>query len=244
MKSNTEVNGIFHNMVSDYLDKASKRQLRPTTYASHELELGFGKKTPITRTDYENVISELIRNGWYTDNINGTEMLRITSEFLIPSEENQSEEIEQKKEKNKMRMSQFFRLEIVGSDLIQEYCRTDSIDSISKIDSSRIKFTEKRRVKDSNGSYFDRAVFQDHGFSVNYKLENDYSVDFHKNKLVLDTYRNWSKTKKVYRCINRVRFRHDNIPIFADVTVVKMNKFLPSYTIQSSGVLNLSLIHI
>ena len=47
---------LFDEMIDDYLEKAKSHNLQPKPYQSHELEVSFGNRKPITRTDYENVI--------------------------------------------------------------------------------------------------------------------------------------------------------------------------------------------
>lgn len=285
-------NELLDSMIVDYLEKCSRKELKPNSFMSHELEVSFGNRKPITRTDYENVIYHLMRYGWKTYNIHGDEMLRINSEYVhendykeeepkvnVPAEQEQKEKEEQEvvrrnfdKEKNndlddsfkndmegggkektnngmKMRMSTNFRLEIVGARLIQEYCKHDSIDAIKKIDAGyqrKMKFTEKKRVLQKNNTFFNDARFTDHNFRVAYKLEKDSSVDYIKNPKVRETVRNWSSTKKTYRCMNRVRFGHADFPIFVDVSVIKTNSktrpkkggkeiIIPTYTLKSSN---------
>jgi hypothetical protein len=248
---------LFDDMVTDYLEKAHTYNLQPKPYQSHELEVSFGNRKPITRTDYENVISQLIRNGWMSYNIKGHEMLRINSEIMDGFHKDDKEE-----KKNdepilgggnndcvRVRMSTTFRLEIIGSKLIEEYCRSDSVDAIKKIniESRSIKFTDKLRVKKTHDTYYDNAYFPDHNFRVAYKFEWDSKIDG-MNERVRTTLRNWSSSKKTYRCMNRVRFYHPSMPIFVDVSVIKTNRkctpkgpnkkpiIMPSYTLKSAGV--------
>ena len=322
----------FDDMLSDYLVKARSKALRPKPYQSYELEVSFGNRRPITRTDYENVISQLVRNGWHTFNMNGDEMLRINSEFLtgnanaelvhdydrpfvvktakmpIPinkkddsymkikrlmdgpspeidspqdpdnikkflrggggdgggDDDNDSADFVVKtspednalaapqKGPRKIRMSTTFRLEIVGSKLIETYCRHDSLDAFHNIPgiNNLIKFTDKKRVErsDQRNVYYDNAIFPDHNFRVAYKFEWDHRIDS-QNEKVRSTLRNWSNSKKTYRCMNRVRFKHPDIPIYVDVSVIKTNSkdsngrngkpvILPTYTMKSANVFN------
>jgi hypothetical protein len=147
----------------------------------------------------------------------------------------------------RLQMSTNFRLEIKGSKLIQEYCKSDSIDAIKKIDpeyKTKMKFTEKKLVKD-NDTPINMAMFHDHNFRVAYKQEIDYAVDDPRSYLVRDTLRNWNGTKKTFRCMNRVRFTHEKYPIFVDVSVIKTNSkiknkgkrdfLLPTNTLTSSN---------
>ena len=277
-------NILLESMVSDYLDKCKRSALKPNQYMSHELEVSFGNRKPIGRTDYENVIYHLMRYGWTSNNIHGDEMLRINSEFMaavaetvpqpnaLPETNKKNVAFEQlpnpqpiipppsdgaeipslggaKPTTTRMRMSTTFRLEIVGSKLIQEYCKHDSIDAIKKMDAGymrKMKFTEKKRVLQKDNTFFNDARFSDHNFRVAYKLENDNHVDNVNNIKVRETMRNWGSTKKTYRCMNRVRFKHPKYPIFVDVSVIKTNSktrpkkggkeiIIPTYTLKSSN---------
>ena len=224
-------NILLESIVSDYLDKCKRHALKPNQYMSHELELSFGNRKPIGRTDYENVIHHLMRYGWTTNNIHGDEMIRINSEFMAAAavdavppvnvqEPNTNEMIGKMPNEShpiipppsdgakievlggatnaattttKMRMSTTFRLEIVGSKLIQEYCKHDSIDAIKKIDAGymrKMKFTEKKRVLQKDNTFFNDARFTDHNFRVAYKIENDNHVDNVNNPKVRETMRN------------------------------------------------------
>jgi hypothetical protein len=337
----------FDDMLSDYLVKARANALRPKPYQSYELEVSFGNRRPITRTDYENVISQLVRNGWHTHNMEGDEMLRINSEFItgnanahivqdnnnpfvvkattaaptstipIPGKNNKfniEEQMELKrlidgpnseyinpsenpnnitrflrgggkdydgnydeddndnhdkdivvkstpeddalaapqKGQRKIRMSTTFRLEINGAKLIEMYCRHDSLDVFQNLSglNSQIKFTDKKRVErhDDRTTFYDNASFPDHNCRVAYKFEWDYRLDSQSEK-VRSTLRNWSNSKKTYRCMNRVRFKHPSIPIYVDVSVIKTNSkdsngrngkpvILPTYTMKSANVFN------
>ena len=268
---------LFDEMIDDYLEKAKSHNLQPKPYQSHELEVSFGNRKPITRTDYENVISQLIRNGWASHNIQGDEMLRINSEIMDgnrnfgkPNDEEKKEDGDDKEDGNRedvvketnepitgggndcvrVRMSTTFRLEIVGSELIQQYCRSDSVDAIKKIsiDGRSVKFTDKLRVKKPDNTFYDNASFPDHNFRVAYKFEWDQKIDG-MNERVRSTLRNWSSSRKTYRCMNRVRFYHPDIPVYVDVSVIKTNRkctpttgkdkrpiIMPSYTLKSAGV--------
>ena len=272
-------NNQFRDIVTDYLEKAQTNRLT-TNYSEYELEVGFGKRKPITRTDYENVIGQLIRSGWECINMDGVEMLRISSEYFreqkekpvvqppmvdqtIPDDMKQTELDVPKPDdiveggayqnkptkQQRMVMSTNLRLEIKGSDLIQEYCRYDSIDTLQKLDRGndrRLKFTEKRQVmrSDETKRPLHKAEFTDHGFHVAYKQEIDHRIDA-TNNMIRRTVQNWSTTKKMFRCMNRVRFTHPEIPLFVDLSVIKTNRkvtnngkpyYMAAYTFKSANI--------
>lgn len=245
-----EANFQLLHMVNDYLEKCSSNNLVKNN-SSYELEVSFGNKKALTRNDYEDTINHLMRYGWRTHNLRGDEMLRINSEFLaVPIEGGGGGVVVGGAQQRgpRLQMSTNFRLEIKGSKLIQEYCKSDSIDAIMKIDpdyKTKMKFTEKKLVKDNKDNQINMARFQDHNFRVAYKQEIDYEVTNSKSYLVRDTLRNWSGSKKTFRCMNRVRFLHADYPIFVDVSVIKTNSkvltkgkpdfLLPTNTLTSSN---------
>ena len=312
---------IFNEIVTDYLEKARSNSLS-SRYRNFELEIGFGKRRPISRTDYENVIGQLIRSGWTCDHLDGTEMLRISSESLIQFHDNkqhqqqpvegvqannvqannvqpsedlplvmpQSDNPENNPENNqdmsissdssyrtgggagngdyacnadngfkkeRMIMASNVRFEIIGSELIENYCRYDSLDTLKEKDKNqqKIKFTKKSAVFQDPQlkTKFPKASFSDHGFGVAYKLERDFRIDSTDDQ-IRRIVQNWSTSKKTYRCMNRVRFYHPDIPLFVDLSVIKTNAkksfqdknnqngknqppiIMPAYTFKSAGI--------
>ena len=158
LKKNT---ADFEDMIRFYLEKSKDPLFAvKTKNVTPELEIRFGinkKQTkPISKIDYDNVVHQLLLNGWKTDNIEGLQMLRISNEYydvnkktdfenntdkgMVDKENDKDkdkrEEIEEEDpmenlrggaKRTNMRMSGSVRLEIVGSDLIQNYCKTNSI---------------------------------------------------------------------------------------------------------------------
>ena len=118
----------------------------------NELEVRFGTmydetkdvNSKITKIKFENVIKNLYMAGFSTDNQNGIYSLRIFREF--------------RNDKGMIRMSNV-RTEIVGIDLIQEYCKTNDIEKILAMPSTtydKLKFTQKSQVK--HGENFVKSV--------------------------------------------------------------------------------------
>ena len=263
LKKNT---ADFENMIRFYLEKSKDPLFAvKTKNISPELEIRFGinkKQTkPLSKIDYDNVVHQLLLNGWKTDNIEGLQMLRIANEYYDanknteyeppikakepsdnttkhpehpehakPSEIVNDEEPEQKfrgggGKRTNMRMSGTIRLEIVGSDLIQSYCKTNSIDYLSRMDGMnhhKMKFTEKLRVKDEKEQEIKHIDFHDYNFRVAYKAEKDTYIHTDNMKF-RNILLNWNNTRKYFRLMNRVRFYHDDYPVYVDLSIVKVN---------------------
>jgi len=220
----------FENIVKEYLES---NPLIRSHYKNNELEIRFGTNTrvsrPISKIDYDNVVKQLYSCGFKTQNPDGIQILRIIPESVDPRT-------------GKTKMS--IRGELVGTDLIQEYCRTNSIQSVINMPSSlfnKVKFTRKMTAMKKDGSFINRLDMDDFNFRVSFQTEQDYNTQSDVARNIMSK---WMDSKKLFRSMNRVRFHHDELPIFADLSIVKSsaktdNKIpLPQYTIQEAGVLN------
>ena len=138
------------------------------------------------------------------------------------------------------------RAEIGGVHNIQDYCQHNDLDKVH--DKHRVvRFTKKSRVTNPDtGKAFDMVDFEDHNFRVAYMEEEEFNM-VSQYMPVKKTIYDWPKTKKTFRCINRVRFYHPNYPVFVDISIVKTNKKVqyrngktgppsPAETIQEAGV--------
>ena len=232
----------FENLVKDYLEKCSddlflykNRNLIP------ELEVRFGtnpKTKPISKIDYDNVVQQLTMNGWTSDNIQGVQMLRITNEYSIK---------DPLTTKNQIRMSNI-RTEIIGADLIQIYCQTNSLQYLKDMPSmeyKKIKFTQKTRAK-KDDTPFPMVDVSDFNFRVSYQFEKEYTLTTEKEN-IRSIITHWNDTRKNFRCINRVQFTHPDYPILVDISIIKTNKSyknkftgkttpIPANTVQEAGV--------
>lgn len=125
----------MENLVSYYL--ASNPVLQKDR-KNNELEIRFGTNTrsskPITKIDYDNVVKKLYSVGFLTDNEKGLQILRISNEYV---------------DNRGITKISNIRAEMIGLDLIQEYCKTNSIQKILDMTSSiigtnsKVKFTQK-----------------------------------------------------------------------------------------------------
>jgi mRNA (guanine-N7-)-methyltransferase len=201
----------------------------------NELEVRFGTNTklakPISKIDYDNVIKKIYAAGFTTDNNDGLQILRIQNEYIDV--------------RTGFTKVSNIRAEIVGLDLIQEYCKSNNIQKILSMTSSinaanyKVKFTQKTPPT-KDGVNVRPVDFYDFNFRVSYQLEQDFTPVSNIAKTIIQK---WSDSKKLFRLLNRVRFSHPDYPFFVDVSIVKGNKKvagskvpIPQYTIQDAGV--------
>ena len=220
----------FETLVGAYL--ASNPYLPKQDKKVSELEIRFGTNKSAARSlskiDYDNVAKQLYACGFSPEgDEEGLKILRVIPEFRDATT-------------GRKRISNI-RAEIVGVDQIQQYCKTNSIQTL--IDSpsalfNKIKFTQKTSVKDERGNIIQKLDMDDYGFRVAYQLERDYTVT---EPLSLDIIRKWPDSKKIFRYMNRVRFRHPDYPVFADLSIIKTSEtsnryMIPHNTIQEAKV--------
>jgi hypothetical protein len=218
----------FENVVKEYLE--SNPILR-SGRKQNELEIRFGTNhklaKPLSKIDYDNVVKQLYSCGFLPENSDGTQILRI-----IP------ETIDTRTGKAKMQI----RAEIVGTDLIQEYCRTNSIQSVINMPSTlfnKVKFTKKMTAVDKNGTFIQKVDMDDFNFRVSYQVEQDFHIQTDIARSIISK---WQDSKKIFRSMNRVRLYHPDLPIFADLSIVKSSAStrnyvqIPQYSIQDAGV--------
>jgi mRNA capping enzyme len=199
---------------------------------TNEVEIRFGTAKPVSRIDYDNVIKQLYASGFVPENEGGYTYLRIQPEYLD-------------KRTGTTKISNI-RAEIVGLDMVQEYCKTNSIQRLIDMPSyltvnyEKIKFTQKSppRKDDGRGDFLKPVDMRDFNFRLSYQLETDYSVRSNTVKTIM---MEWLNSKKLYRYMNRVRFAHPDYPVFVDISIVKSSKKsgkvpIPHYTIQDAGI--------
>lgn len=229
MTSNTSSTMNLEQLVDRYLE--SKPLL--STNKVNEFEIRFGTNPrvgkPINRIDYENVIKYIMSCGFETANKDGNNMLRMTNEFID-------------KRSGTTRMSNI-RVELMGDDVIKEYCLHNSLQKIIDMPSNngdKIKFTQKMYANDSKGERLVPVDVEQYNLRASYQTEQDFNMYSNIAKNIIQ---NWNDSKKVYRLINRVRFNHKKYPIYIDVSIVKSSSkknkaYVPQYTIQESNVFN------
>jgi hypothetical protein len=235
----------FHARLKQYLGtgtpnfRADKKQ--------NEFEIRFGTNSvsgrSLSKIDYDNVVKQLMKNGFTTDLPSGSQYLRINFQKNLTDD----------------RVMDNIRAEVVGQTMIQEYCKTNSLQTMVDMpwnDYSKIQFTRKSSTKDAKGNWQKPIDMFDMGFRVSYQLEEVFGSGTPFIKPIMNT---WSDRKKTFRLMNRVRFSHPDYPIFADLSILRSSKkyaktsggtdmieggarrgptnvAIPKYTIQESGV--------
>lgn len=194
----------FENMVNQYYN------LKPYTnngLINPELEVRFGTRgiKPLSKIDYDDVIQLLKHRGFYTKSDLGYYSLRIQNEYLDAKTGN-------------FKMSPNVRAEIEGIHNIKDYCEYNDIEKIIKTNLSSVKFTKKSFVKDTNGEILRPVNMDDFNFRVSLQNETVTNGLNGVNKYII---KNWKKTKKTFRYINRVTFQHPDYPILVDISIVK-----------------------
>jgi len=226
-----EMDKLFAHYLASNPAKALQRK-RP------ELEVRFQGVggAPLTKIDYDSVIQHLYAAGFYTTNPSGLHILRVIPDFIDP--------------KTGLTKQSNIRAEICGSDLIQEYCKTNSIQALLNLPSTlsaasnKIVFTQKSQIpvdpKNEYGRKFRPVDNEDFRFRVGYQYETEFSPRSELVRGIVETKR-WADSKKVFRHLNRVRFEHPDLPIFADITILRTSAksgsvMIPQYTIQEARV--------
>jgi len=204
-----------------------------------ELEIRFGTnpKTgkPLSKIDYDNVVEHFYSAGFTTENVEGLSILRIQNEDFLD------------KRTGQYKISNI-RAEVMGIDLIQEYCRTNNLQKVLDLPSTssalseKIKFTQKHPPYIGENRETSKPLkpvdFQDFNFRVSYQYEKDFYSHSEVAKKILS---NWLDSKKVFRYINRVRLRHPIYPVFLDVSIVKGSTKknrkvpIPQFTVQEAN---------
>jgi hypothetical protein len=207
-------------------------------YSELEMEAKFGTRGArrITKIDYDNVIKKLKSLGWTTSQTSGTHLLRIQPEFL---------DVRTGKFKTGSDFERF-RIEIDGINNIQDYCKTNSINYLNDKNIYSVKIKRKMPLKvfkdgKETENTIQSANFDDFNFRVSINTEENITKT---SKIGVDVLENWNKTKKVFRYMNRVTFKHTNLPFKIDLSIVKTSTknergwMIQTFNIEESNVFN------
>ena len=223
---------LFEKMVENYLASSSSFMQNGAISVS-EFEIRFGSNPrlakPVSKIDYDNVVKQLYSCGFKPQVEDGIHYLRVNSEYIDS--------------RTGITKMSNIRAEITGLDMIQEYCRTNSLQKLIDMPSTvfnKLKFTKKSPPKNDKGENVRPLDMPDFNFRVSHQIEQDFNI--HSN-IARNIISKWADSKKLFRCLNRVRFYHPEFPIFADLSIVKGSKktnrvAIPQYTIQEAGVFN------
>ena len=204
----------LHQLLKVYLE--SNPSVKNPSEGVSELEVRFGTQSahPITKIHWNRVVQELLSCGFHTDNLEGVQMLRV-----IPKVRDA--------ETGQYRTDKI-RVELVGTDMIQEYCKTNSVEKIqhqSNFYYHKMKMTQKAvpktlRSGGGGGEPGNVVDFKDFEFRVAYNMEKDFTAGTGFVAAIIRE-DEWQNTKKLFRCMNRVQFSHPQFPILADLSIVK-----------------------
>jgi hypothetical protein len=189
--------------------------IKPFNYDSKnaELEVRFGTRgiQPLTKNDYDNVIQKIKSYGFNTTDQGGLYSLRIQNEFIEPHS-------------GKLILSPI-RTEIEGLLNIQNYCNNNNISEILK-SSGIVKFTKKSNVFNKHGEKIWPVNFDDFNFRVSFQNEDDLRPNKGAAFYIIDK---WKESKKTFRYLNRVTFKHKDYPILVDISIVKSSEYNKRY---------------
>ena len=147
----------------------------------------FGNRNKsISKIDYDNVAQCLYNNGFVPENPNGFHSLRIIPDF---------------RDRNGVLKRSNIRAEIIGVDLIQEYCKTNSLQKLLDLPSmnyEKLKFTQKSLAKKDDKPIFP-VQFNDFNMKVSYQLEDSYNA---RSNIAQTIIRDWDSNKKIFRLLN------------------------------------------
>ena len=260
--SETKINQpLFENAVKDYLESCSSVRLSQNIRLGiPEFEIRFGILKPLIKTDYDNVVRELYMNQWNTDNIDGTQLLRISTEYFDSRAAQLNLENDDDfrvgggglKKGREFRMSNI-RVEIVGADMVEIYCKTNSLEALKQTPAAhkKLKFTQKKPTQRPigpfiNGKNLPFIDYKDFNFRISSQFEVGYPISS-DNEVIRKITNDWNPSAKHFRSINRVRFQHPDSVVAVDISIVKSNKTytkpgdkkkipIPCQTIQEAGV--------
>jgi len=220
----------FERILDNYLES---NPMMKRDHKTSELEIRFGTNTrlskPLSKIDYDNVVKQLFACGFKTQNMDGIQILRINNEYIDM--------------RSGMTKMSNIRADIIGTDMIREYCRTNSIQKLIDMPSTKynkLKFTKKMTALTKSGEFIKILDMDDFNFRVSYQTEQDFTIQSNVSRDIISK---WVDSKKTFRCLNRVRLSHPDYPIFADLSIIKSSKKtnyvpIPQYTIQEANVFN------
>jgi len=237
---------LLENAIKDYLESCSTIKLSQNIRLGiPEFEIRFGISKPVSKTDYDNVVRELLRNKWSSKNIDGSQLLRISTEYYDTRIAQRNLDEDEGEENvfrggargpgpGKRRASEFqmsnIRLEIVGADMIEIYCKTNSLEALKNTPAAnkKLKFTQKKPAPRAigpfiNGKNMPFIDFKDFNFRVSSQFEIVYPITS-ENESIRKIMNDWNPASKHFRSINRVRFTLPGSVVAVDISIVKSNR--------------------
>ena len=213
-KDETPVDVRLQNLITLFLNNESRANKKNVS----EFEVRFGGYgTRFTKIDYDNVIKKLVQVGFNSNQIDGSDLLRIYTFDKTDNSHNNP-----------------IRIEIDGFQAIQNYCKNDDIDIIKLEYPHSIKFSKKLPIRDEEDKPINPIDVPD--FILKYAYSNEENIN-KSNEQITQLLLNYDEKKKMFRYMNRVSLIHDTLPIKCDISIVKMSaKMTNAFTIKGSGV--------
>ena len=175
-----------------------------------EFEIRFGSLESIPKYNFENTISKLKSLGFTSNDNYGYDMLRISL--------NLDGDLDN------------IRLEIEDKSMIQKVCN-EEFKTINEI-FSLPKLPSNVSIIKKEFKWNNRFDNEDFKFRVSYQSENRINKE-----LLTDTIQNYSKINKYYRCLNRVEYKHPDLPFICHFSIVKSSDNKNAYKLPTSGLL-------
>lgn len=165
-----------------------------------ELEVRFGTKgiKRIDKMDFDNVIKKLKSIGFSTND--KKYLLRAYPEYIDPV--------------TGINKVSSVRLEINGIDMIQTYCKTNSLKDIMYTS----EFVQKSTYKKKGGELVLPIEYNDFNFRITLNNENKLGNNSPLKNELIDK---WSDIKKTFRYIHRLVFSKHDSPFNIDLSIVK-----------------------
>jgi hypothetical protein len=220
----------FNRLVKIFYDQGLFRS--SSFLVNNELEVRFGTKDikRLTKNDYDNVVKTLKSFGFVSANPTGVPSLRIKNEFLDNTT-------------GRFKMSDI-RTQIDGLIGIENYCKSNDIQSVYKSFASSVEFLNKKPFINPVNKKLVRPVdINDFNFRVSLQSEERVKKGI-ENHIIY----NWRKSKKEFRYLNRVTFEHPDYPVRVDLSIAKSGSkgkdkrgfsyIVPVYTLEESNVFN------
>lgn len=198
-----------------------------STSLDEEFEIRFGTKgkKKITKIDFDNVISYLKSKGFIPQEKNTT--LKIQVEYTNPRT-------------GKTEFSSI-RTEIENANSISNYCKTNQVFDGTNF-MKDVLFRQKRRKRRTDGTFVKFLDYNEFNFRISYQEEKEINKT---SNIINQIVSKWSDRKKLFRLIDRYRFKHNDFPnVFVDMSVVKTSKknirnnMIPAYNVIESDVFN------
>lgn len=232
------------NSISILGDSAVKKQLSKmvelclntftanTTLAKHvkkgsvpqtEFEVRFVSKNKksVTKTQFDNVVKYLKSFGFQQKTNTFENKMRI----LIGDSEDSK-----------------IRVELEGLVPIQQYCRTENLESLLQMNKNTVTFTNKSDFVDENGQTY--LPYYNDTYDMKYSFTKEETLEIN-DKAIRSVRQNWKQEAKLYRIINRLTFKDDDEALFnVDMSIVKQGRSSrKGVTMLNSGVIDAQSVY-